>query len=229
MEFVGIEKLSLLDYDEKVSCVLFCEHCNFKCPFCHNSSLVFALYNKEIPFDEIISYLKKRIGILDAVVISGGEPTLMPDLKNKIKQIKDLGFLVKLDTNGSNPKIIKDLVENKLIDYVAMDVKNSIKKYKETTGCQHLNIENIIKSINYLKSGVIPYEFRTTLVKEFHNEVSIKELGELIQGAEKLFLQKFIASDECIDNTLNEIEINVAKKYKNILSNYVKNVELRGY
>lgn len=229
MEFVGIEKLSLLDYDENVSCVLFCEHCNFKCPFCHNSSLVYALFNKEIPFDEILSYLKKRIGILDAVVISGGEPTLMPDLKEKIKQIKDLGFLVKLDTNGSNPKVIKDLVENKLIDYVAMDIKNSIKRYPLTTDCPHINIESIKESINYLKSNVVPYEFRTTIVKEFHDETSIKEMGELIEGAEKLFLQKFIASDECIDNTLNEIDINTANNFLNILKDYVKKVELRGY
>ena len=229
MEFVGIEKLSLLDYDEKVSCVLFCEHCNFKCPFCHNSSLVYALYNKEIPFEEILSYLKKRIGILDAVVISGGEPTLMPDLKEKIKQIKDLGFLVKLDTNGSNPKIIKELVENNLIDYVAMDIKNSLKRYPLTTDCPHINLNNILESINYLKSNVIPYEFRTTIVKEFHDETSIKEMGELIKGADKIFLQKFIASDECIDNSLNEIDIDVANKFIDILKPYVNSAKLRGY
>ncbi len=229
MEFVGIEKLSLLDYDEKVSCVLFCEHCNFKCPFCHNSSLVYALYNKEIPFEEILSYLKKRIGILDAVVISGGEPTLMPDLKEKIKQIKDLGFLVKLDTNVSNPKIIKELVENNLIDYVAMDIKNSLKRYPLTTDCPHINLNNILESINYLKSNVIPYEFRTTIVKEFHDETSIKEMGELIKGADKIFLQKFIASDECIDNSLNEIDIDVANKFIDILKPYVNSAKLRGY
>ena len=229
MDFVGIEKLSLLDFDEKVSCILFCEHCNFRCPFCHNSSLVYGIHNQVIPFSEIIAYLNKRKHILDAVVISGGEPTLMDDLKDKIKTIKNMGFLLKLDTNGTKPNVIKELVEEKLIDYVAMDIKNCLEKYPLTCGVKQTPNEEILKSIDYLKSNAIDYEFRTTLIKDFHDEAAIVKMGEMIKGAKKLFLQKFIAHDECINPNLEPVDIEQANKYRQILLNYVENVELRGY
>jgi len=229
MEFSGIEKVSLVDYDNKISCVLFTESCNFRCPYCHNSSLVLNEVDSFIPFENILDYLKKRRNVLDAVVISGGEPTLHPDLVDKIKSIKELGYLVKLDTNGTNYIMLEELVNNKLIDYVAMDIKNSFSMYASTIGLKSFNIETVRKSICFLKNNVIHYEFRTTLVNEFHSEKSIIEMGEMLKGADKLFLQKFIDSKDCIKRNLHEVSLIDAKKYQEILSKYIKNVKLRGY
>ncbi|MEG0978123.1 MAG: anaerobic ribonucleoside-triphosphate reductase activating protein [Bacilli bacterium] len=229
MNFVGIDKLSLVDYDEYVSCILFSKGCNFKCPFCHNASLVVENPNIEIPFEDILDYLKTRIGVIDAVVVSGGEPTLMKDLEEKITAIKNLGFLIKLDTNGTNPKMLKDLVNKGLINYVAMDIKNSKECYPLTCGLDKINMDPICESIEFLLSNKVPYEFRTTLVNEFHTPESIKQLGELITGADKLFLQHFKDGGTCIQSGLHEVVQKDAEKYLEILSKYVNTAELRGY
>jgi len=230
MEFAGIQKISLVDYDKKISCTLFTAGCNFRCPFCHNSDLVIYAKNVEyIPFSEILDYLNKRKGLLDAVVITGGEPTLMPDLKDKLYQIKALGYKIKLDTNGSNPEILKDLVYSKLVDYVAMDIKNSVEGYSKTTGIIDFNFTPIMESIKFLLSGEVDYEFRTTLVKEFHSDEDIRLIGKLIQGAKRYYLQRFINNNNCIDNSLSEIDTNTALRYKSILLPFINKVELRGY
>lgn len=228
MDFVGIDKFSLLDYEEKVSCVLFCKPCNFRCPFCHNGTTVLEA-NTIIPFEDILDYLKTRVGLLDAIVVSGGEPTLMPDLKEKIIKIKELGFLVKLDTNGTNPDVIKDLVKSHLVDYVAMDIKNSLAMYPLTTGTKNPLLDRIQQSIEYLMTSGVDYEFRTTLVDEFHDEKSIEEMGQLIKGANKLYLQKFVERDSCIQKGLHEVSEEKAVKYQKILQKAVKFVLLRGY
>ena len=228
MEFVAINKLSLLDYPNKVSCILFTRTCNFRCPFCHNGLTLLEDFETEVPFDEIVSFLKKRQGILDGVVISGGEPTLMPDLADKIRVIKDLGFLVKLDTNGSNPDILLDLLEEGLIDYVAMDIKNSIDKYDLTAGAK-VNHERILKSIEILKNSGIEYEFRTTLVKEFHTKEDMYEMGKMLEGCPNLYLQKFQISDGVINKNLHPVDEDLANNFVDILSQYIDNVELRGY
>lgn len=230
-EFIGINKVSLNDFDGYVSTTLFTGGCNFKCPFCHNKDLVFN-YNKfnKINFIDILNYLKDRKKLLDAVVITGGEPTLLPSLKGKIIEIKKLGYLVKLDTNGTNPDLLKELIENKYIDYVAMDIKNSLYDYKTTIGNKNIDLTKIVKSINYLiNQNLINYEFRTTLVQEFHNEKNIKELGELIKGSKKLYLQKFVNPKSCIEENLHEIDFNDALKFKAILEKYIDEVNLRGY
>ena len=227
MDFAGIDKFSLLDYDEMVSIVLFAPGCNFRCPFCHNIESV--VDSKErIPFDEILEYLSSRKGVIDAVVVSGGEPTLMPDLKDKIIAIKNLGFKVKLDTNGTNPTLLKELIDEHLVDYVAMDVKNSLKKYVLTTGV-HGNFSLCERSIEILKEGKVDYEFRTTLVDEFHSEESITEMGELVKGASKIFLQKYVYREGVISKNLHPVEEAKALRVTNILKNYVSKVELRGY
>ncbi len=228
MEFVGIEKLSLVDYDDKVSCILFTERCNFACPFCHNSELVLKQSETYIPFDDIISYLQKRKNTIDAVVISGGEPTLMPDLKEKIIKIRELGFLIKLDTNGSNPKILKDLVNSNLIDYVAMDVKNSFSKYPLTAG-KNVDIDSIKESIAFLINGNVDYEFRTTLVDEFHSDDSIEEMAKQIRGAKKIYLQKFVDHGSCIKEGLHAVTEKKAQGFVDILKPYVCESSLRGY
>ncbi len=182
-EFVGLEKLSLVDYDGKLACTLFTEGCNFSCPFCHNRNLAEATFNKAIPFDEILTFLKERVNKLEGVVITGGEPTLMNDLPQKILAIKKLGFLIKLDTNGYKPDVLSYLIDNKLIDYIAMDIKNSLENYHQITGILNINTNNILKSIKLIQESGIDYEFRTTLVKEFHTIEDIKKISKLLKGS----------------------------------------------
>ena len=228
MDFVGIDKFSLLDYDDNVSVVLFAPTCNYRCPFCHNGDSVLG-NNSAIPFDEILEFLKSRIGLIDAVVVSGGEPTLMNDVVEKIEKIKELGFKIKLDTNGTNPDVLRELLRKNLINYVAMDIKNSEKMYPETTGVKNPLLDKVKESISIIMKSGIDYEFRTTLVAEYHSKDSIEEMGELIKGAEKLFLQKFVDREGVIKKGLHPVEEVWASSYKDILSKFVKNVELRGY
>ena len=185
-------------------------------------------FETEVPFDEIIAFLKKRQGVLDGVVISGGEPTLMPDLAEKLRIIKDLGYEVKLDTNGSNPDILQDLLDDGLVDYVAMDIKNSIAKYDLTAGAK-VKHDNILRSIEILKNSGVEYEFRTTLIKEFHTKEDMYEMGKLLEGHPNLYLQKFQISDGVINKNLHPIDEDLANSFVDILSQYVENVELRGY
>ena len=228
-DFVGLDKLSLLDYQDRMSCVLFSKACNFRCPFCHNGLTVLEA-DEYIPWEDIMQYLKLRKGMLDAVVVSGGEPTLLPNLINKLKDIKSLGYEIKLDTNGTNPDLVKQYIDSNLIDYVAMDIKNSEDKYPLTAGVKSIDMDKIKKSIKLLKESGITYEFRTTLVKEFHNSLDdIKGIGELIKGARIIYLQKFVDREGCIQKGLHEVEEEKAKEYKKILEGFVNKVELRGY
>ena len=228
MEFVGLDKMSLLDYEDYVSAVIFAPKCNFRCPFCHNGDSVLNSH-EEIPFGQILNYLESRKGLLDAVVVTGGEPTLMPDLVDKILQLKHLGLNVKLDTNGTNPELLERLINEKLIDYVAMDIKNSPKKYALTAGCQSVNLDAIKKSIEILKKSGICYEFRTTLVKEFHDFSDITEIGKLIQGAKKIYLQKFVDREGVIQKGLHHVDEEKAYLFKKELEKFVPEVYLRGY
>ena len=227
MNFVGIDKFSLLDYDDMISIVLFSPTCNFRCDYCHNIEGVVDS-KSYIPFVEILTYLKSRIGVIDAVVISGGEPTLMPDLVDKIKAIKALGFKIKLDTNGTNPDVIARLIDDNLIDYVAMDIKTSLNQY-ENVAKRKVNIENIKKSISLLLENKIDYEFRTTLVKQYHDFDVIKDIANDIKGAKKYYLQKFVYREGVINNSLQEIDINSVKEYITYLKQYISIVEIRGY
>ena len=228
MALVGLDKMSLLDYEDKISAVLFYKACNFRCPFCHNGLTVLEA-NDEFLFEAVLEYLKSRVGLLDAVVFTGGEPTLEPHLKEHIQRVKELGFLVKLDTNGTNPEILKDLIDSKLIDYVAMDIKNSEEKYPLTVGVKHVDMDKIRQSISILMNSGVPYEFRTTLVSEFHTLEDMDELGSLIKGSPVLYLQKFVEREGCIQKGLHEVSEDLANKFKDVLSKYVNKVELRGY
>ena len=228
MDFVGLEKLSLVDYDEKIACTLFMEGCNFRCPFCHNAQLVNKTNNNIIPWDDVLAFLNRRKGIMDAVVITGGEPTLMDDLEDKIIQIKKIGYEVKLDTNGTNFEMVKYLLENQLIDYVAMDIKNSFTKYNLTAGCDNIDLKSIKDTIDFLINSDYEYEFRTTVVKEFHNKDDFIEINEMIKGAKKYRLQKFVDNDYCIKKGLHEIPFDEIKSFIPLLNN-IKDVKLRGY
>ncbi len=230
MAIVGIDKLSLLDYEDKVSVVLFSQACNMRCPFCHNGEAILgASKEDEIDFNEILEFLKTRKGLIDAVVFSGGEPTLEPDLKVKIKAVRDLGFLIKLDTNGTNPEIVENLLDEGLVDYVAMDIKNCPNLYAETCGLKFINVEDIKKSISIIMSKAPDYEFRTTLVKEFHERMDYEAFLNLIKGAKRLFLQKFVDREGCIKKGLHEVSIEEANKLRDYLATGIKEVTLRGY
>lgn len=229
-KFIGMEKLSLVDYEGKLACTLFTAGCNFKCYFCHNSGLVInPEFNTEIEDEVILDYLNKRKKQIDAVVITGGEPTLMPNLELKIKKIKELGFLVKLDTNGTNPDIVKVLVNKNLIDYIAMDIKISPTKYPLITGIDSIDIQKIKESANFIMNSGIDYEFRTTLVNEFHKLEDIKEMEYLIKGAKKIYLQCFIDNGYCINQGLSKVDKNKALLFKEELEKFVDKVYLRNY
>lgn len=228
MIILGLEKLSLVDYEGMICATIFTGGCNFRCPFCHNSGLV----NQEvlkIEENQVFDYLIKRKGLLDAVTISGGEPTLQPDLKEFIKKVKKIGYKVKLDTNGTRPEVLKDLLKENLLDYVAMDVKNNFNNYSAISGLKQVFIEDIKKSLELLKNSKIRYELRTTLVNQFHDESNIKELSKDLVGHKLLYLQKFVDSGSCLSNGLTEVSKNKALEYKDILSRDIENVVLRGY
>ena len=191
----GFVDLSFVDWDGKVSSVLFLSNCNFRCPFCHNVNLVLKPETIEtIPFEYITEQLKNQKGWIDGVCITGGEPTLHDSLPDLCSKIKEMGFLVKLDTNGTNPTMLKDLIDNKLVDYVAMDVKAplSVEKYNRATGVNtETLLENVKRSINLLMNNEIDYEFRTTVVPTLHDLDDIKQICNSLKGCKKYVLQKF--------------------------------------
>ena len=229
MKVFGFEKLSMVDFPGHLCCTVFTGGCNFKCPFCQNSDLVKMQNLREINHDEIFSYLSKRKGVIDSVCVSGGEPTIYPDLEQFIVKIKSLGFLVKLDTNGTNYEMLKRLIEKNLVDYVAMDIKNSLSAYGETAGTNFVDLENIKKSVELLKRNLVDYEFRTTLVKQFHSTSTITEMANWLDGAKRIFLQHFVDNGTCLQKGLNEVKKQDAEKFLDILKNHVNHVELRGY
>ena len=229
MDFSGWEKLSLVDYDDNITTTLFMAGCPFRCPFCHNGDLVLRPDKApKIPWDEIYLFLQKRVGMLDAVCISGGEPTLMDDLKEKITAIKGLGYKVKLDSNGWRPDILENLIQEKLVDYIAMDIKNSFPKYSSTCGTK-VDVEQIQRSIRLLMTSGTPYEFRTTIIDEFHEEKDFEEIASFVAGAKRYYLQQYIDSEACILHGLHPVPIEKARRFKEILAKRVDFVSLRGY
>ena len=223
MKISGFDKLTLLNYPDKLACTIFTSGCNLRCPFCHNSGLVTNNYN-EISFDSIYEYLKKRIGILDGVCITGGEPLIHADIKDYIKKIKNLGYLVKIDTNGCNPKLLKELIDLKLVDYIAMDIKNIYSKYDITSGVK-VNIDNIKKSISIIENSGIDYEFRTTIVKEFHSTQDIKEILSYISSNSNYYIQNFKNSNDVFNRNLSSFSENELVEMKNEINN--KNIYFR--
>lgn len=223
----GFQKSSMIDYPDKIAAVVFTQGCNFRCGYCHNPDL---LEKKEgISSNQyIIDFLKTRINKLDAVVISGGEPTLQKKLIPFIKEIKELGFLVKLDTNGTNPELIRELIDEKLIDYIAMDIKAPMDKYESICSVK-INQEAIKKSIEILLEKQIPYEFRTTVIKEQLDFSDFNSIGELINGADSYYLQKFVPTttfDKTLKDkaTYSDDDFSIIEK---ILKPYISRVETR--
>lgn len=229
MNIQGFQKLTLLDFPGKMACTVFTAGCNLRCPFCHNSRLVIdPEKTSEYSIDEILAYLKKRQGILDGVAITGGEPLLQPDIDQFIKKVRELGFAVKLDTNGTFPDRLKALVEQGLLDYVAMDVKNSPSGYSETVGIGGYDISKIQESIGFLLENKVDYEFRTTVVREFHSVFEIDGIGKMIKGAKRHYLQAFVDSGELIGFDLSAVPKEEMLEMQKIMLKYVDFCEIRG-
>lgn len=225
----GFNKLTLLDYPEKMAATIFLGHCNFRCPFCQNGGLVLNPDREPvIPMEDVLKVLKKRQGILDGVCITGGEPTLHPELPDFIAKIKQLGYAVKLDTNGSRPQVIKYLVEKNLIDYVAMDVKNAPSRYGETVGVSHFDISSIEESVEFLMSGVVDYEFRTTVTRELHTEEEFKQIGEWIAGCKRYFLQGYQESGQVIRPVYSSYTRDDLERFREVLLETIPYVGIRG-
>ncbi len=228
MRIGGLQKLTLLDFPEVVSCIVFTKGCNFRCPFCHNASLV-EKSEEEISPGEILSFLKKRRGLLDGVVITGGEPLLNPDIPAFLSEIKAMGYKIKLDTNGSNPKLLKEIVSAGLIDYVAMDIKNSPEEYILATGVDKF-LKETEESKDFLLEGTIPYEFRTTVVRGIHTKESILSLAKWIEGAEKYYLQQYKDSGEILNpEGLSSFSNEEMEEFLKIVSPYTKSSFIRNF
>ena len=201
MRIAGLQKLTLLDFPGKVACTMFTAGCNFRCPFCQNASLVLPeKFGQPFSEEEILSFLRKRQGVLDGVAITGGEPMLHADLPDFLRKIRELGFLVKLDTNGSFPDRLAEVLEEGLVDYVAMDVKNAPDRYAETVGLTAMDLTAIDRSRALLMEGKVDYEFRTTVVKGLHTKESLLDAARWIEGAKAWYLQQYRSSGEILND-----------------------------
>ena len=227
MDIYGLLKLTLLDYPGKVACTVFTGGCNFRCPFCHNTPLVDKSDGTIMTEDEFFGFLKKRQGILDAVCVSGGEPLMQKDIVAFMKKIKDLGFFVKLDTNGFLHNRLREVTENGVCDYIAMDIKNSLSRYCETAGAE-IDTGEIIRSIELIKTCGIDHEFRTTVVRDFHTEDSIRELTSLIKNEEKYFIQPYKDSENVMVQGLRGFDTDELHKLLAVAQEFVPSAKLRG-
>lgn len=227
MKIAGYNKLTLLDFPGKMACTVFLAGCNIRCPFCHNASLVLNPSSQPtVDEEEFFAFLDKRKGMLEGVCVTGGEPTINPDLPAFLRKIKDKGYLVKLDTNGTNPEMLEKLVD--FVDYFAMDIKNSKEHYPETVGIGNFDIAPIEKSVEILMKRADNYEFRTTLTHELHDEKCIQDIGVWLKGAKAIYLQQFVDSGDVLGSGFSAPSTEFVKRAEEILSKYVNYVAIRG-
>ena len=228
MKIHGLQKMTLLDFPGKVACTVFLGGCDLRCPFCHNSELLDMGADAVMDDAELLKFLEKRVGLLDGVAFTGGEPLLRSDLGALLRKVRALGYAVKLDTNGNHPAALKRVVEAGLVDYVAMDVKNSPARYAETVGLPGFDMTAVCESIAFLFSGTVDYEFRTTVVRELHDDKSFEEIGKLIRGAKRYYLQKFIDRASVAFAGFHAPTDDALARYAEIVKPYVVSAELRG-
>ncbi len=229
MELRGLQKLTLLDYPEHTACTVFFGGCNLRCPFCHNASLV--LRSAELPVlteNDLFSFLNKRRGLLDGVCVTGGEPTLQPDLPDFLIKLRKLGFSVKLDTNGTRPQVLEQLLNDGLCDYVAMDIKSSPERYAAVCGVSDLDIEPVLQSAALLMDAHVPFEFRTTVVDELHQISDFETVGQWLAGAPHFFIQCFQDSGDLIGNGFSSPSPEKLKAILKVLQHYIPSATLRG-
>ena len=229
----GIRKLTLLDYPGITAATVFLAGCNLRCPFCHNAPLVLCPGKAgQIDIEEVFAYLKKRRGLLDGVCITGGEPTLDPELPWLVREIKKLGYLVKVDTNGTLPRVLRGLIDEGCVDYIAMDIKNSPAKYAMTVGVVDFDTRPVEESAALLiecgKAGRVDYEFRTTVVRGFHEEQDFHEIGRWLRGAKRYFLQEFVDSGNLVAPGLEGFGRKKMREFLEIVRRYNPGAEIRG-
>jgi pyruvate formate lyase activating enzyme len=224
----GLQEFTLIDYPGKVACTIFTFGCNFRCGYCHNPELVFDDGSKAISEEEILQFLKKRKDFLDGVCITGGEPALHPDLPAFINKIKKLGLLVKLDTNGTNPEMLRRLIENKLVDFVAMDIKAPLEKYEKVVGVQ-VDKKKIQESINIIRNSGLEYEFRSTILPALHSKEDLINIGKWLKGSKKFCIQNFVPSKTLEEKFKKEksFSSDELNEFVNILKPYFEKIEVR--
>lgn len=227
MKLSGLQKTTLLDYPGKVAATVFTPGCNLRCPFCHNASLVVRPAEELLSPEDFFAFLEKRRGILDGVCVSGGEPLLQPDLPDFLRRIRSLGYLTKIDTNGTNPGLLGALIQEGLVDYVAMDIKNSLPLYPKTVGVPDFDCSGVEESVKLLLQGTVEYEFRTTLVRGLHDEESLLDIAGWIGGARRYFLQNFVDSGDLISPS-EGFSPQEMKSFLCLLTPRMTHVELRG-
>jgi len=228
MDIHGLQKMTLLDYPGRVACTVFLAGCDLRCPFCHNSGLLEGGFPAELDDKALLAFLNKRKGLLDGVCVTGGEPLLHPGLTELLAAVKELNYPVKLDTNGTHPVRLRELVERNLVDYVAMDVKNSPGRYGETVGVPNLDLSPVRDSVAFLLEGRVDYEFRTTVVKELHDADSFRAIGPWLAGAKRYFLQSFVDRDTVLQTGLHAPAEEELQAFADILRPFVPAVALRG-
>ena len=224
----GLQKMTLLDFPGKVACTIFLGWCDFRCPFCHNWELIDGSVPAELDDEKLMDFLKKRQGLLEGVAITGGEPMLNKDLPGLMRKIRELGYPVKVDTNGNHPEMLRRVIDEKLVDYIAMDIKNSRERYAQTIGFDEFDTSNVEKSIGIIMGSEIEYEFRTTVVEQLHDNDSFMGIGRLIEGADRYFLQKFTDRDTVPFEGLSAPSDDKMREYLETVRPFVKEVQLRG-
>lgn len=228
MKIKGLQKLTLLDFPARLAATVFLGGCNMRCPFCHNASLVVRDGGENISAEQLFSFLESRRGKLTGVCITGGEPTLYPELPTFINKIRALGFAIKLDTNGTNPDMLASLIDGGLVDYVAMDIKSSRFGYPIASGIPDIDISKIARSVDILLSGSVDYEFRTTLVRELHTLSDMEDIGKWIRGAKRYFLQSFKDSGDLISDGFSALDTKSLAEFLEAVRAYVPNAQTRG-
>lgn len=229
MKICGLQKLTALDYPGRIACTVFTGGCNFRCPFCHNAALVTASQMPEAVSEaEFFAFLEKRRGILDGVVVTGGEPLLQADLPDFLRRVKAMGFLVKLDTNGALPERLERLTGEGLVDYVAMDIKNCPAKYALSCGLAELDMDSIERSLRLLMEGSVDYELRTTVVAPLHEIEDFEAMGKWLHGAKRWYLQNFVDSGGLIDPGMQGHSKEFLERAAAVAAKFVDFVEIRG-
>ena len=228
MEIQGLQKMTLLDYPGKVACTVFLGGCDLRCPFCHNGELVEGEAPAALSDRELTAFLKKRQGLLDGVCVTGGEPLLRPELEGLLGRIKELGFPVKLDTNGSHPDRLRRLTEAGLVDYVAMDIKNSPERYGETAGRPGLDLAPFRESVSFLRSGAVDYEFRTTVCAPLHTPEEMAGIGRWLKGAKRYFLQPFVDSGELVGSGMKPLTKEEIEALRDSVLPDIPSTQIRG-
>jgi len=229
MRISGLQKLSMVDYPGKLAATVFTGGCNLRCPFCHNAPLVLRVSETpELPSEEVLAFLRSRKGLLDGVVLSGGEPLLQTGAADFLREVKSLGFAVKLDTNGCYPEALAAILEEGIVDYVAMDIKNRPEKYAETVGIPGFDAAPVLESAQLLRSSGVDYEFRTTVVRELHTLEDIRAIGEWLKGSKRWYLQQFVDSGDLVGTGCHGREPLELRAFARMAEPYFGTVEIRG-